>query len=1382
MAKKRKTSQVEPSVAASERMPDRAAEIRQRFSELCRQAGLHIAIDGVPTPNQLQHGKGEKLWHLYKFLSWKNDDYLRSELDTFLKNLRDDPQSHSEDNRANRLLDCLEGCRAVTPKSERFVKFPRRELELPAIPEPTQPCSTQEVFQAPSSPTPAPVKLAGQQNLAAKFKVTKAGAGISPTSHKPTAHTPVSAKREPTSFSAQKVQSKLSFDRLGKNPLQYGPASKPVIPDASFTKSFTSTSGNTSFDQNRSFWSNPGGQESFRTDATSFSDYTQPPARIRDQDSLGASSLSSGTAEEWIRFANHVESSQDSATTDKTIRPRQAHSAGVNVSSEDPSITTNTREPSTSRRRTPLDDYAYLERTSDFYGSSIGTSTLLEWEELDQSVGQIGDHVMIDSFPDEQLKAEEARSAAYAALENKYPPTSSKESLLDLSDFQSFTGSEFSARWEAARLLQTGHITPDALDAQWQPQDLESLYNLVTAQNMPFQKSPLLKGLKSWETLTRTARLEWTGVKNSHLCRLGLLPTRKDISCSLQRRLGADRVLYIDMPDMSKPPKVHKDRAIQSCLRKWLSTPQELLGRVWYPFFLQPNKKKSTGEGGHSTSVYRLVLVSPSHGMSLCDLMEWCLPYDHNQHQAARKAYMRIELLLSRTIPALVLRPDEIARVNDQLATPEEDDHRFDDPALRFQFYETYEPDMVMGDGCSWMSYWIAYQYAKKLALKRVPSTLQIRVAGAKGLWYVGEPPLGNMDQRPQGPLLSLAPSQVKVHRDTFHGCEEEILSVNVVKANPGARPSLLHMGFLPILLDRGVPLENMCELVHGVVTRQTEEFLEALEAGSVELRQWISRHNEFFEARRREAGIDLLAGFPRALEERIIRMLEAGFEAKNNKYLAASVKLLAANYFQLKNKSFKIELPKSTTLWGIAEPSSHHMKGIVDPSGSLKPGEVCVVFEEAFDAGLGNRVTLLNDVNLLVARNPALGPSDIQKVRAVFKPHLAKYAGTIIFSARGKRPLANKLQGGDYDGDSFWFTWEPLLTEPFKNAPSPWKPPEPEALCITRDRSKLSDHVSDPTSEQQWRKYLATMAEKRIEPSMLGIVTLFHERLVYAGRPIGSSEVMDFVHLHDYLVDADKQGFDFSQADFEAFKKSRKLPPNLPEPKYWQFTKADDKMQQQDESRGRVINPDPGTVNIIDTIFFDVLQPVIESTLKRAAIILDSAASYDHDLASFWNETFESMSRSSVPAAELLKLKDGLREVQKEWATNSRKYPTWPECIQALRSMYDAIQPMNPTDPIVKEWMRKVGKGYSRWDELKASCLAKHHFASGSHPGSFVMNVAGAEMCHLKLARTVGQTSRSMTEEQYRLLKLRRVRAVDSGDSFNDGEDAAAAEDTGYY
>ncbi|MGG6495913.1 UNVERIFIED_CONTAM: hypothetical protein NY603_23630, partial [Bacteroidetes bacterium 56_B9] len=91
-----------------------------------------------------------------------------------------------------------------------------------------------------------------------------------------------------------------------------------------------------------------------------------------------------------------------------------------------------------------------------------------------------------------------------------------------------------------------------------------------------------------------------------------------------------------------------------------------------------------------STSVYRLVLVSPSHGMSLCDLMEWCLPYDHNQHQAARKAYMRIELLLSRTIPALVLRPDEIARVNDQLATPEEDDHRFDDPALRFQFHETY--------------------------------------------------------------------------------------------------------------------------------------------------------------------------------------------------------------------------------------------------------------------------------------------------------------------------------------------------------------------------------------------------------------------------------------------------------------------------------------------------------------------------------------------------------------------------------------------------------------------------------------------------------------------------------------------------------------------
>ncbi|GIZ46512.1 hypothetical protein CKM354_000963800 [Cercospora kikuchii] len=1369
MAKKRKTSQVEPSVAASERMPDRAAEIQQRFGELCRQAGLHIAIDGVPTPNQLQHGKAEKLWHLYKFLSWKNDDYLRSELDTFLKNLRNDPQSHLEDIRANRLLDCLEGCRAVTPKSERFVKFPRTELELPAIPEPTQPCSTQEVFQAPSSPTPAPVKLAGQQNLDAKFKVTKAGAGISPPSYKPTVHTPVSAKREPTSFSAQKVQSKLSFDKFGRHPVP-NPASRSLGPQApSATTSFASTSGNTSFDQGRSFWSNPGGQDSFRTDATSFSEHEKPPARTRDQDSLGASSLSSSTAEEWLLFADRVESSQDSATTDNTIRAPQKQYA----------VTTADNEVLAGRRRTPTDDLACVERTSDFYGSSIGASTL---DLIDKSDWQMEDHDMTDPPPIDRLSGDEARLVVGGTFGNHRPPITDEESLVDLSGFQSFTDSDFEARWEAARILQTGCITPNALDAQWKPQDLDSLYTLVAAQSIPFQKSPLLTGLKSWETLTRTARLEWTGVKNGYLCKLGLLPNRKDISCSLQRRLGADRVLYIDMPDMSKPPKIHKDCAIQSCIRKWLATPQELLGRVWYPFFLQPNKKKSTGEGRHSTSVYRLVLVSPGHGMSLCDLMEWSLPYDHNHHQAARKAYMRIELLLSRTIPAVTLRPNEIVRVDDQLATPEEDDHRFDDPVLRFQFYETYEPDTVMGDGCGWMSYWIAYQYAKKLGLKRVPSTLQIRVAGAKGLWYVNEPPLGDLDQRPQGPLLNLTPSQVKVQRDTFYSCEEEILSVNVVKANPSARPSLLHMGFLPILLDRGVPSENICKLVHNVVRRQTEEFLEALEAGSVELRQWISRHNEFFEARRRESGIDLLAGFPRALEERIIQMLEAGFEAKSNRYLATSVKLLAASYFQLKNKSFKIELPKSTTLWGIAEPTNHHMKGIVSPSGSLRPGEVCVVFEEAFDAGLGNRVTLLNDVNLLVARNPALGPSDIQKVRAVFKPHLAKYAGTIIFSARGKRPLANKLQGGDYDGDSFWFTWEPLLTEPFKNAPSPWKPPEPEALCITKDRSKLSDHVSDPTSEQQWRNYLAAMTEKRIEPSMLGIVTLFHERLVYAGLPIGSSEVMDFVHLHDYLVDADKQGFDFSQADFEAFKKSRKLPPNLPEPKYWQFTKADDKMQQQDESRGRVINPDPGTVNIIDTIFFDVLQPVIESTLKRAAIILDSAAPYDHDLASFWNETFESVSRSPVPAAELLRLKDRLREVQKEWATNSRKYPTWPECIQALRSMYDAIQPMNPTDPIVKEWLRKVGKGYSRWDELKASCLAKHHFASGSHPGSFVMNVAGAEMCHLKLAQTVGQASRSMTEEQYRLLKLRRVRAVDSGDSFNDGEDAAAVEDTGYY
>ena len=50
--------------------------------------------------------------------------------------------------------------------------------------------------------------------------------------------------------------------------------------------------------------------------------------------------------------------------------------------------------------------------------------------------------------------------------------------------------------------------------------------------------------------------------------------------------------------------------------------------------------------------------------------------------------------------------------------------------------------------------------------------------------------------------------------------------------------------------------------------------------------------------------------------------------------------------------------------------------------------------------------------------QNPALLPSDIQKLRAVNAPRLSHLTDVIVFSGKGLKSKVSLLSGGDYDGD----------------------------------------------------------------------------------------------------------------------------------------------------------------------------------------------------------------------------------------------------------------------------------------------------------------------------------------------------------------------------
>ena len=103
----------------------------------------------------------------------------------------------------------------------------------------------------------------------------------------------------------------------------------------------------------------------------------------------------------------------------------------------------------------------------------------------------------------------------------------------------------------------------------------------------------------------------------------------------------------------------------------------------------------------------------------------------------------------------------------------------------------------------------------------------------------------------------------------------------------------------------------------------------------------------------------------------------------------------------------------------------------IADPLAVLDEGEIHIGFSGVFrDAKSAFSDSMLHNIDVLVARNPAHLPSDIQKVgfptlsctdlslltgtqvRAVFKPELRIYRDVVVFSSKGDVSLASKLSG----------------------------------------------------------------------------------------------------------------------------------------------------------------------------------------------------------------------------------------------------------------------------------------------------------------------------------------------------------------------------------
>ncbi|PKI76244.1 hypothetical protein CRG98_003355 [Punica granatum] len=117
---------------------------------------------------------------------------------------------------------------------------------------------------------------------------------------------------------------------------------------------------------------------------------------------------------------------------------------------------------------------------------------------------------------------------------------------------------------------------------------------------------------------------------------------------------------------------------------------------------------------------------------------------------------------------------------------------------------------------------------------------------------------------------------------------------------------------------------------------------------------------------------------------------------------------------------SILMKLEKKSLRSGrIPIPDSYYLMGTADPTGSLKPDEVCIILDSGQISG-----------EVLVYRNPGLHFGDIHVLKATYREELEAYVGNskygILFPSVGPRSLADEIAGGDFDGDMYWVSRNP--------------------------------------------------------------------------------------------------------------------------------------------------------------------------------------------------------------------------------------------------------------------------------------------------------------------------------------------------------------------
>ncbi|KMU74769.1 hypothetical protein CISG_00699 [Coccidioides immitis RMSCC 3703] len=588
-------------------------------------------------------------------------------------------------------------------------------------------------------------------------------------------------------------------------------------------------------------------------------------------------------------------------------------------------------------------------------------------------------------------------------------------------------------RYEVERVAHSRGMAIEELLPQYRlpSQDYSEFWEYIT-QEKSNKKTSLLEKTKpvAWEVavgnfeesstkdvVTLTGDLEWCAKSEPGYLKFVLKPLRLERSHRFARRFGSDRFLEITFPALTKSPDYLKNQGpiVLRSIATWLATSSHyLLGRTWRAFYLEDVKAKNKKDGPKS-KVHLFAVngndfidaplsmtVSPAGEMSdkhtpmtVEALFNWHIPVQENKESKDCKIFQRLALGLSRTIPTVVIRPEHIIIHPRHIDIPLEDRGNM----------KSSQPDM--SDGCALMSVSLANRIKDCLGLKEEnPSCFQGRIAGAKGIWMVDGRNIAFKGEE----CIQISGSQLKTKphpSDCRMMLDDHQLTFEVVSWSKELRPVNLNVQLLMVLQHGGVQTDRLKNLVRCEMNTWYQEF-KGIITNEIASRAWVQKQGLY--EKRKTRRID---DFPTENVEQAILLLDSGFHPLKSVYLMNRLKTFLDDYCA-RLDSLKIRIPESTYAYCIA-----------DPYNVLAEDEVHLGFSRPWDS---EGYTDLDGMDVLVGRNPAHLPSDIQKRRAVFKKELRHFKDVIVFPTAGALPLASMLSGGDYDGDQVWTCWDPQL------------------------------------------------------------------------------------------------------------------------------------------------------------------------------------------------------------------------------------------------------------------------------------------------------------------------------------------------------------------